>query len=324
MSKESYDLVQLAKQAMREKGLQPDFPHEVFQQLDQIKSFAPDPEAYTDLRKLLWCSIDNDDSLDLDQLTYAQKEASGKTALWVAIADVDSIVFKGTPIDLHAQKNTTSVYTPAKMFPMLPEILSTNLTSLNENEDRLAIVVKMTMNSSGNIEDSSIFQAIVHNYAKLAYDAVGSWLEGKKAIPEKIKLKEGLEHALRCQHETAQILRQNRHRAGSLTLESPGAIAKLRENNEVVLEIPQHNFAHQLIEEFMIASNSAIAYHFRHAKIPSLRRVVRVPKRWSQIVEVAARLGERLPNQPDSKALDAFLIKMKKADPEAFPIFLWS
>lgn len=316
--KEMYDLTLLAKEAMREKGLQPDFPIEVLQQLDQIKPFEAVSGTFIDLRTLLWCSIDNDDSLDLDQLTYAQKQNDGKVILWVAVADVDALVVKDTPIDLHAQINTTSVYTPAKMFPMLPEKLSTNLTSLNENEDRAAIVVKMTMLPSGMIEDSSIFQAVVHNHAKLAYNPVGNWLEGKQSIPEKIKKTNGLEQVLRTQHEAAQILKESRHLVGSLTLESPGAIAKLTENKEVVLEVPPHNFAHQLIEEFMIAANSAIAHHFREGKVPSLRRVVRIPKRWPQIVEVAAKLGERLPDQPDSKALDAFLLKRKKADPEAF------
>lgn len=313
------DIAQLANQIMQEKGLEPEFSKEELQQLSQINLPAPFPSKYVDLRSLLWCSIDNDDSRDLDQLTYAEKGPEDKTTLWIAIADVDALVSKDSPIDRHARINTTSVYTPAKIFPMLPEKLSTNLTSLNENEDRVSMVVKIQINQTGDIENSSIFQAVVHNYAKLTYSAIGEWLEGKSGLPDKVKQVSGLEHSLKTQHEAAQILKQKRHEAGSLTLESSEAEVKIKDNNQILIQLPPHNFAHQLIEEFMIAANRATAKHFSDAKIASLRRVVRIPKYWDRIVEIAKSFGEVLPQQPDSKALDIFLIKRQKKDPDSFP-----
>jgi len=313
------DLAQLASQVMQEKGLQAEFSKDALQQLSQINNPAPLSPKYVDLRSLVWCSIDNDDSRDLDQLTYAEKGTDGKTTLWVAIADVDALVSKNSPIDIHAQINTTSVYTPAKIFTMLPEKLSTNLTSLNENEDRVSMVVKIQINQTGDIESSSIFQAVVRNYAKLTYDVIGGWLAGKSNVPDKVKQVPGLENTLKTQHEAAQILKQKRHQAGSLTLQSSEAEVKISSNNQIVIRLSPHNFAHQLIEEFMIASNRAMAQHFSEAKIASLRRVVRIPKYWDQIVEVAKSYGEDLPAQPDSKALNAFLMKRQKKDPESFP-----
>lgn len=311
------DLARLASQIMQEKGLQPEFSKEELQQLSQINNPAPFSSKHVDLRSLLWCSIDNDDSRDLDQLTYAEKGADGKATLWVAIADVDALVDKDSPIDIHARINTTSVYTPVKIFMMLPEKLSTNLTSLNEGEDRGAIVVKIQINQTGDIESSSIFSAIVHNYAKLTYNAIGGWLEGKNSLPDAVKQLPGLENTLKTQHETAQILKQKRHEAGSLTLESSEAEVKMTSDNQIVIKLSPHNFAHQLIEEFMIAANRAMAHHFSDAKIASLRRVVRIPKYWDRIVEIAKSFGEDLPRQPDSKALNVFLVGRQKADPDS-------
>jgi exoribonuclease II len=313
------DLARLANQMMQEKGLQPEFSKDELQQLSQITHPAPLSPKYVDLRSLLWCSIDNDDSLDLDQLTYAETGTDQRTTLWIAVADVDVLVEKDSPIDIHAKINTTSVYTPAKIFPMLPDKLSTNLTSLNENEDRIAIVVKVQINQMGDIENSSIFQAIVHNYAKLTYNAVGGWLEGNNAIPDQVKQVPGLEGALKVQHEAAQRLKQKRHEGGSLTLESSEAEVKISSDEQIVIQLAAHNFAHQLIEEFMIAANRSMAQHLAEAKIASLRRVVRAPKYWDRIVELAQGYGEGLPEQPDSKALEAFLIKRKKVDPDTFP-----
>lgn len=313
------DLASLAHQVMLEKGLQPDFSREELQQLSHLTMPAPIDQNYPDHRSFLWCSIDNDDSRDLDQLTYAEKGSNGETTLWIAIADVDALVDKDTPIDVHARINTTSVYTPAKIFPMLPEQLSTNLTSLNEGEDRLAIVVRIKINSIGEVEESFIAQAIVHNYAKLTYSAIGRWLEGESPVPDNVKQVKGLEEALRIQHEAAQLLKQRRHEAGSLTLETAEAEVKVDHQNEISIQLPAHNFAHQLIEEFMIAANCVTASYFNQAKIPSLRRVVRTPKYWDRIVELANGYGEFLPDEPDSKALEAFLMKRKKEDAESFP-----
>ncbi len=313
------DLKQLAHQVMRQRGLEPEFSIEAIQQLTQINAPAVTPSSALDLRGLPWCSIDNDDSRDLDQLTYAEKGADNKITIWIAVADVDALVPKDSPIDIHAKINTTSVYTPAKIFPMLPEKLSTNLTSLNENEDRVSMVLKIEINLQGEIETSSIFQATVRNHAQLTYSNIGAWLEGKKNVSDKVMKVPGLEKALRIQHEVAQILKSKRHEAGSLTLESSDAEVKIRSDEEIEIELPPHNFAHQLIEEFMIAANRTMAFHLADAKIAGIRRVVRTPKYWDRIIEVAQSYGETLPKEPDSQALDIFLMKRKLADPDTFP-----
>lgn len=313
------DLSILADQIMKERGLQPEFSKEALQQLSQINNAPISSVGYSDLRTLLWCSIDNDDSRDLDQLTYAEKGGDGKATIWIAIADVAALVEKDSPIDIHAKINTTSVYTPAKIFTMLPEKLSYDLTSLNEGGDRASMVVKVLINQEGDIEDSSIFQAIVRNYAKLTYSAIGGWLEGKDPVPDKVKQVAGLEDALKTQHEAAQILKLKRHRAGSLTLVSSEAEVKITNNEQIVIQLQVHNFAHQLIEEFMIAANMTMADHFKKAKLTNLRRVVRIPKYWDRIVEIAKTFGTDLSQEPDSKALDAFLIDRQKKDPDTFP-----
>lgn len=312
------DLQKLAMQVMQERGLLPKFADEVYVQLNAIKRPADPPLDCKDLRSLLWCSIDNDDSLDLDQLTFAEEQADGTTALWIAIADVDALVPKNSAIDRHAQVNTTSVYTPAVIFPMLPEKLSTNLTSLGEGQDRVALVIKVVIDHQAEIKEGAVMEAFVRNYAKLAYPSLGAWLEGSAKAPDKVLQVPGLEKALLCQHKAAQALNKRRHTLGALTLESPEVEAKVREDS-VILMPPSHNFADQLIEHFMIAANFVMASRLRAAKIPSLRRVVRIPKRWDRIIQVAATFGETLPAEPDSKALEAFLVKRKQKDPEAFP-----
>lgn len=319
MRKIKCDLACLAVRQMKSRGLQPKFSKEAIKQLSKINQPALPPAHAEDLRALTWCSIDNDDSRDLDQLTFAQKENQGKFTLWIAVADVDALVAKGSPLDRHAQINTTSVYTPAKIFPMLPDKLSTNLTSLNEDQDRLALVIKIRIDAKGKIEEGTVTRAMVCNRAKLTYKSIGAWLEGKEAMPAKVGQVPGLEAALRCQHEAAQILKQRRHKMGALTLESPEVEAKVNVFHEIILEPPSHNFAEQLIEYFMIAANDVMANRMRDAKVPSLRRVVRIPKRWDRLVQIAASHGQKLPREPDSKALEAFLIKRKEIDPEAFP-----
>lgn len=318
MKQKNVDLRQLAMQVMQERGLQPKFADEVYIQLNNIKIPADPAPDCQDLRSLLWCSIDNEDSLDLDQLTFAQEQEGGKTTLWIAVADVSSLVPKDSPIDLHAQINTTSVYTPAQIFPMLPEKLSTDLTSLNEGKDRLAIVVKVEMTSEGELRDPEIFEAMVRNHAKLAYPSLGAWLEGNAEIPEKVQGIPGLEQALLCQHRTAQTLKKRRHLLGALTLESPEVEAKVF-GKEVVLHPSSHNFADELIEHFMIAANFVMASLLRKARIPSLRRVVRVPKRWDRIRQVAAFWNYSLPEEPNSRALEEFLILRRAKDPVSFP-----
>ncbi len=298
-----------------EKGLEPEFPKEVIRALESINAPAAISGDIRDLRSLAWCSIDNDDSRDLDQLTYASKQSDTNFELWIAVADVDALVAKDSPIDQHAQINTTSIYTPALIFPMLPEKLSTNLTSLNENEDRLAMVVYIRINQNAEIVDSSIFSASVHNYAKLTYNNVAAWLEAKVELSSQ---NQEVQKSLALHHEIAQLLRKKRESEGSLTLDSPQPEVHLNNQSQIIVQLSSHNFAEQIIEEFMIAANQVMATTCREANIAILRRVVTEPKYWDQIVEVARRYNEELPEKPDSKALDAFLVKRKKADPIAF------
>lgn len=316
--KNSVDLTKIARQALRDHGLEPDFSPAVIKELNSIEKSHISLD-FKDLRHFLWCSIDNDDSRDLDQLTYASSNLSSSTSIYIAVADVDSLVPKNSPIDQHAQINTTSIYTPTKVFPMLPEKLSTDLTSLNENEDRPAIVIEIAIDSEGNIGKYEIYQAIVRNYAKLAYNSVGTWLDNKGPIPQKIPKVQGLEENLRLQNTVSQQLKKKRSSLGSLSLQTPESRALVKENEIVEMVPVTANLATEIIENFMIAANEVIATKLVSSKLPSLRRVVRVPKRWDRIVELAAQHGQTLPPQPDSIALDNFLIKMRKENPVAFP-----
>ncbi|MBS0629150.1 MAG: RNB domain-containing ribonuclease [Verrucomicrobia bacterium] len=311
---EQIDLKFLAKQAMRQRGLEPDFSKEAFEQLDGINAPAGPNAETKDLRSFLWCSIDNDDSKDLDQLTYAENGL-----LYVAVADVDALVTKDSPLDQHARKNTTSVYTPAKIFPMFPDKLSTDLTSLNENEDRMAIVIEVSVSKEGDVEGGRIYRALVCNKAKLSYRIVGNWLEGKSDLPEKFQGVKDLENSLRYQHAIAQRLQNYRQKMGALTLEPNEMEAKVTSDLHIMLQPPLRNYAQQLIENFMIAANHVMAEEFRKLKVASLRRIVRIPKRWDRIVEIARSYDEKLPEAPDPKALENFLIQRKAKDPSTFP-----
>lgn len=313
----TYDLEKIARRVMLEKGLLPDFSDEAIAETEALQGPAKDPKAQ-DLTQLPWCSIDNDDSRDLDQLSHAETLPNGNLCLWVAVADVDALVKKGSALDQYAQTNTTSVYTPAKIFSMLPEKLSTNLTSLNEGEDRLAMVVKMELSSDMTIVKGEIFPALVHNYAQLNYNELGAWLEKKGPFPAKIASVPGLEKALYLQHAATQKLKEKRHEMGSLTLASTDIEAKVKDD-KVDVHLPIHNDANELIEHLMISANNTMAQQFRAGKVASLRRVVRTPKYWERIREVAVAFGEFLPETPDSLALDHFLVKRKAADPENFP-----
>ena len=314
------DLVRLAIAAMSERGLQPEFPAGVEQQLATIGGPGRDTDAaIRDLTDLLWCSIDNDDSRDLDQLTVCEVLERGAVKLLVAIADVDGLVKKGSAIDEHARINTTSVYTSARIFPMLPERLSTDLTSLSANEDRLALVTEMVFKADGALQSSTLYRARVRNRAKLAYDAVSAWIEGMGALPAAAAAVPGMEGQLRTQDGVAQQLRARRHAEGSLELETfqPRAVF----DGEQVVDIRQQeqNRGRQLIEEVMIATNGCTARFLAARKGASLRRVVRSPERWLRIVAVAKDYGESLPSEPDAKALEVFLAKRHKADPLRFP-----
>ena len=319
-SKGPYDLQAIARLAMTSHGLAPDFDDSVLSELKNITASAEDKtENLPDLTKLLWCSIDNDDSMDLDQITVAEKLPSGSVKIFVAVADVDAVVRIDHPIDKHAQQNTTSVYTGVRVFPMLPEKLSTDLTSLSEGQVRIAMVMEFAVNQRGEIESSKVYRAQVRNQAKLAYSSVGAWLEGKGPLPISAEKVKGMDEQLRIQDEFAQKLRKLRHEHGALEFETiqPQTIMK----DGVVADLKQddRNRAHELIEDLMVAANGVTARFLTQAGYSTFRRVVRSPERWEKIVQVAKDLGEVLPDQADSQALSQFLTKQKSVDPLRFP-----
>jgi VacB/RNase II family 3'-5' exoribonuclease len=312
-------LQSIARRAMLEQGLLPDFSGEALAQLGRIQALTvARGEAMRDLTGLLWASIDNDDSRDLDQLTVAEVMPGDKVKISVAVADVDSIVKKGSALDDHARHNTTSVYTAAMIFPMLPEKLSTDLTSLNFNADRQSIVIEMVIGSDGSVQDSHIYRARVRNHAKLAYSSVAAWLEGKGPLPAAAAVG-ALDENLRTQDRTAQSLRNFRHVQGALSLETMKAKPVFEGDQLHELEVEYKNRATDIIEDFMIAANGVTARYLAAKDFPSIRRVVREPKRWDRIVGIAGEHKFRLPADPDPKALDEFLIKEKAADPLRFP-----
>lgn len=313
-------LQRIAHRAMLARGLVPDFPAQALAELDRIHGPATQTEELTrDLRDLLWCSIDNDDSRDLDQLTVAAAMPDGAVKVLVAIADVDAVVKRGSAIDGHARQNTTSVYTVAETFPMLPERLSTNLTSLNYASDRLAVVAEMVFAGDGLLRGSDLYGAVVRNRAKLAYNSVADWLEGRGPMPQGISAVSGLDENLRLQDRVAQKLKALRHLHGALDLETIEVRPVFDGDKLKDLEADKRNRAKDIIEDFMIAANGVTARYLASKKLPSLRRVVRVPKRWDRIIELAAERGTTLPNEPDAKALEQFLVSARATDPLRFP-----
>ena len=316
--------VRFYRTSLREQCLSEDcsltFPPQALAELGKIQSPATmTGRPVRDLSDLLWASIDNDDSRDLDQLTVAEAMPGDKVKILVAVADVDALVKNGSAIDEHARHNTTSVYTAAKIFPMLPENLSTNLTSLNFNEDRLSIVVEMVIGADGSLQDSDIYRARVRNHAKLAYNSVAAWLEGNGTVPEAIAAVNGLAENLRLQDRAAQRMKNLRHVHGALSLETIEARPIFEGDAIRDLQVEEKNRAKDIIEDFMIAANGVTARYLSSRKFPSIRRVVRTPKRWDRIVEIAAEHKFTLPGNPDSKALEEFLTKEKAADPLRFP-----
>lgn len=305
---------------MLQRGLVPDFPIPALAELGKIRGPATQTDASTrDLKNLLWCSIDNDDSRDLDQLTVAEAVTGGATKILVAIADVDAVVKKGSALDDHARQNTTSVYTIGEIFPMLPERLSTDLTSLGYSADRLAVVIEIVVAADGSVQSSDIYRATVRNRAKLAYNSVAAWLDGKGPMPPAIGAVTGLDENLRLQDRVAQKLKAVRHEVGALDLETIEPRPVFAGDELKDLAADKLNRAKDLIADFMIAANGVTARYLAAKKFPSVRRVVRTPKHWDQIVELAAAHGAALSASPDSKALEQFLLAAKTADPIRFP-----
>jgi VacB/RNase II family 3'-5' exoribonuclease len=313
------DLQSVAKDVVRQHGFQPDFPPAVQQQLAQLRAHPPAISAggaLRDLRDQLWSSIDNDTSRDLDQIEVAERLSNGDVRVLVGIADVDAFVPKQTAIDQHAARETTTVYTGIRNFPMLPEELSTGKTSLLEHQECLSVVIESVVDGDGHVTSSDVFRALVRNQAQLQYNSVGAWLQGTAAAPPKVAASADLEAQLRLQDEVAQKLRSRRYENGALDLQTNEVLPLVLNAQVVDVVKQQKNHATELIEDFMIAANGVVARMLH--KVSSLRRIVKQPERWDRIVQLAATHGEKLPAEPDSKALNDFLIKRKTADPDHF------
>ena len=315
-----FNLVAAAHASMIEHGFQPDFPPGTETELAAIQAQPATPAAdgLVDLRNLLWSSIDNDTSKDLDQIEWAEQLPDGRIRVLVGVADVDARVKKGTVIDTHAQFETTSVYTGVTTFPMLPTELSEGATSLNENQDRVAVVVEYAIDANGTASDGKAYGAIVRNRAQLAYPSVGAWLEGKGDAPAKVAASADLAAQLKLQDTAAQRMSNGRFQHGALDLETIETRPVTLGDQVVEIASLEKNRATSLIEEFMVAANGVVARAFEAAGVASIRRIVRTPKRWDRIVEMAAGLGATLPADPDSKALNDFLLVQRKKDPDHF------
>lgn len=320
MATAPFDLKARAHQAMLDAGFHPDFSPDIFNEIKAAAQTAPPNNGpIRDLRSLLWSSIDNDSSRDLDQVEYAEKLPDGSTRLLIGIADVDSSVPKNSATDRHAASETTSVYTGVATFPMLPEALSTDLTSLRDAQDRLSVVIELQVLDSGEVKSHDVYRAWLHNYAKLAYNSVGAWLEGRGPVPAAIAAVPGMEAQIQLQLETSRHLRALRKQQGALTFGTIEA-APLVQNGEVKdLTVNGHTVANDIIESFMVAANVAIAQFLREKGCAALRRVVRTPKRWDGIQIIAAKFGVTLPATPDPRALADFLAQRQAADPLHFP-----
>jgi exoribonuclease-2 len=313
-------LQQIAERFMRERGIEPDFPPAALAEVAALERRAPPlPTTLRDLRPLLWCSIDNEESRDLDQLTVAEPLSGGATRVLVAIADVNAMVPQHSAIDRRAQQNTTSVYTVAKVFPMLPEKLSTDLTSLNFAQDRRAVIIALEFAADGSIQRSDVYEALVHNHARLSYSEVAAWLDGEAPAPRAVDAVAGLADNLRLQDRVAAKARALRFTHGALSFETVRARPVFTGGELKDLAPEKPNRAKKLIEDFMIAANGATAGFLAARRYASLRRVVRTPKRWDRIVAIAAERGTTLPAEPDSKALEAFLCAAKARAPQDFP-----
>lgn len=314
-------LSQRAHQTMIENGFEPEFSPAVYDQLRSIES-APEPTVAAgieDLRSLLWSSIDNASSRDLDQIEWAESLPNGDIRVLVGIADVDSMIAKGSPLDKHAALNTVTVYTQSRIFPMLPEEISTGITSLNEGENRLVVVADMTVKENGDVPESTFFRALARNHAKLDYESLGDWFDNNGEMPKPMQRIDGLKQQIELQREAAKRLAAYRRAKGALEFESIESSAVIEDGEVKGLVSVVSNSARKLIENFMVAANVEMAEFLESKGSVSLRRVVRSPERWDGIRRIAAEYDEDLPEQPDQPALAAFLEKRRVADPEHFP-----
>ena len=319
MTAAPFDLAVRAHRAMLEAGFHPDFPPQVLAETNQFKSGAESGASIQDLRQLAWSSIDNDTSRDLDQVEYAEKLGDDSIRLLVGIADVDSLVTKGSATDTRACAETTSVYTGVRTFPMLPIELSTDRTSLSEGQNRSAIVIELRIAGSGEVVCHDVYRALILNCAKLAYSSTGAWLEGRGPMPASVANAQGMEAQIRLQLEVSERLRKIRRQNGTLTFGSVEATPVVEHGEVKDLTVRPHNVAENIIESFMVAANVAMAEFLKEKNSNSIRRVVKTPQRWDRIQAIAGQYGVKLPDTPAARPLCDFLEQRKAADPVHFP-----
>lgn len=323
-------LAAVARDAARARGFEPDFDADVQREASAARAPAIPPDA-RDLRQLLWSSIDNEESRDLDQVEYAEPAADGGIRLLVGIADVDAVVARDSATDRRARANATSVYTGVAIFPMLPPRLSEGITSLLPEQDRLALVIDIVVRPDGTVVQRDAYRAVVRNRAKLAYEAIGKWLEwrdssGHHGAGDAGRARGGsagvpppLAAQLELQASAAARLKDERRRAGALELDTIEARPITRDGHVVDLEVTRKNRARDLIEDFMIAANIATSKLLESKGSSGIRRVVRRPERWPRIVDLVRAHGGSLPAEPDSHALAQFLAQARAKDPLRFP-----
>ena len=311
------NLAAIADQAMLDEGFLPQFPKAVEEELQSISHNEP---SGRDLRHLLWSSIDDGKTRDLDQVEYAESARNDELRVLIGIADVDAFVRQQSATDVHAFANCTSVYAGVKTFPMLPEKLSTDLTSLVANQDRFVMVTELLVAADGSLKSFKFYRATIRNRAKLSYDKVGAWLDGKSGPPDSVTAVAGLEEQVRLQAKAAERLAEFRKKSGAIELGTIQAVPVVDDDGKMLkLKVIEPNAARELIANFMIAANIAMAKFLEDQGGPSLRRVVRLPEHWDRIVEIAADFGEQLPSSPDALSLALFLERRKKAEPIHFP-----
>jgi exoribonuclease-2 len=321
----SIDLRVVARQALLDRGINIDFPASVVTEAREAVEPNYKKLGVRDLTNWLWSSIDNDDSRDLDQIEYLDISTQGKWVLYVAIADVEYFVRKGSALDKYAATNTCSIYTGVQVFPMLPNELSTDLTSFNQGKTRLAVVTETHISKDGEVVSSTVFPAIVKNQARLAYDAVAAWLEGvtperdPTGSIEKLSRNPALQDQIREQEKVAISLRKHREARGALDFVSPQLRATTTPDGKVEVGAQYANRATIIIQEFMVATNEAVDQFLQEKKLPSIQRIVREPKNWPRMAEIASVHGTTLPPKPDGKALQEFLAVQRKRDPHNFP-----
>lgn len=316
------DLRDIARETMLAEGFQMELSPEARAELAELGAGVRPPDdgvEPVDMRTLPWSSVDDADSLDLDQLELVERAEGDSLRLRIAVADVDALVRRGSALDRHAAASTTSVYTGVDTFPMLPDLLSTDLTSLSEGVDRLAVVISMTVAPDGGLGDAEFQRAWVRNHARLAYDTLDLWMLGGPRPPRVVTVVPGMQEQMMLQREAARRLRARRAEHGALALETVEARPVAVGGRVVELRLVPDSAARELIESFMTAANMAMARHLEHAGVPALRRVVEKPRGWPRLRELVANSGGELPPEPDVRALARFLDARRAADPERYP-----